>query len=374
MASNNERKCALTNNDHKSITYNHSVAFLASVMIGTGTLSMPADIAKAAGSDSWLCVILGSLCSFLFSLPIVYIINHMNEKSFTEYLIHLTGKFIGTLLSLLYSAYCFFSVASVFQVFNDVLETYILIETPKWFTIALMLALTVYITESEIEITVKTLYILFPTLISIIVLIFSTALHMVDFTEMLPFMQSSFKEIMQGTYKTVYGYLGFALLLIIAPQLIDKNKGLTIFKKTFFIVSLTYLYIVIIVISTLGLSRTKVALWPSMALMMSISGPGRIFERMGIIATMFWVLATFTTVAGFYLCGVLTFSGTFGLKHYRTIVLLSAPIVFLISQLPKNTLQIISFISPLNVLGLACEIVIPACLAMAEWIRFRSGK
>jgi hypothetical protein len=141
------------------------------------------------------------------------------------------------------------------------------------------------------------------------------------------------------------------MLLIIAPGLKDRNKGVNIFKKTFFIVSLVYLYIVVVVIATLGLSRTKIATWTSMALMMSISGPGRLFERMGIIATMFWILATFTTVAGFYLGGALTFSGLFGLKNYRTVVLLFAPAVFILSLTSKNILQTIAFIAPLNALG-----------------------
>lgn len=52
------------NGDNERITPYQSVAFLISVIIGTGVLSMPGDVAKSSGPDSWICVILGGFFSF----------------------------------------------------------------------------------------------------------------------------------------------------------------------------------------------------------------------------------------------------------------------------------------------------------------------
>lgn|GEM_PF-1358927 len=357
------------NGDNERITPYQSVAFLISVIIGTGVLSMPGDVAKSSGPDSWICVILGGFFSFLFSLPIAYIIKYMDEKSFSEYLINLAGRFLGTIITLLYSVYCFLISVSTLQVFANVLCTYIFRETPKAFVIILMLLLTVYLTISGVKPTVETSYVLLPVLIFSMILIYAATLHKADFTEFLPFLNSSFKDIVLGTYNTLYSYLGFELLLVIAPSLKNRDSGKFIFKNTFSILIPIYLYVVVLVISSLGLEQTKQCIWPSMTLMMSISGPGRIFERLGIVAMVVWILTSFTTLTGFYLGGALTFSGLWGLKNYRTVVIIAAPIVYILSLLPSNAFQTINFIKVLNYLGIACSIAIPICLSIAESLR-----
>lgn len=351
------------------ITPSQAVALLVSTMIGTGILTLPRLLAVEVGPDSWFVLIISGIVTFILSLFISYIVSRMDKPTFTEYLLNRTGRLIGTLLTLLYTIFFLVVSAYTVRIFADVMTTYVLVETPEWFIMILLLLLTIYVSVSGIVTTTKVDQILFPFIIFFVALIFLAPINKVDLTEFLPFFRNSAGGLARTTFNAIYTFLGFELLLIAAPHITDKSKGTTILKITFIVVTLVYLYIVIVVIAVLGLAKTKITIWPSMSIMMSVSGPGRLLERLGAVAVSTWVLIVFTTVSGYYSGSVTMFANLFRNKDVRLYAILFAPIVYIIAMLPKNVLQTDIILKYANNMGIAASIGIPMILSFIEFAK-----
>lgn len=346
-----------------------AIALLISTMVGTGIVTLPRILAIKVGPDSWFVVIIGGIVTFIFSLPITYIVYRMDKPSFTEYLLSRMGRMIGTFLTLLYTTFFIVVSAYAVRIFADVMTTYVLIETPTWFIVILLLLITIYLSTSGIVMTTKMDQMIFPFMFFFIILVFLVPINKADLTEFLPFFRNSVGDLASATFNTIYTFLGFELLLVAAPHITDKSKGITILKTTFFAVTLTYFYIVIVVIAVLGLAKTKITTWPSMSIMMSVSGPGRVLERLGAVAVSAWVLIVFTTVSGYYVSSVTMFANLFRNKDVRLYAILFAPVVYIIAILPQNVLQTDIILKYANNMGIAAGIFIPAILSFIEFAK-----
>ncbi|MDI6602400.1 MAG: endospore germination permease [Thermoanaerobacteraceae bacterium] len=359
-----------TNNDN--ITPSQTTIFVISIIIGTGILSLPGNVSRVAGPDGWITVLLGGIASFLMAIPVAALSNKMDKSSFIGYMRSMFGPIVGSVFGTIYVVYFVFISSVILRIFADVLTTYIFVKTPEEFFIITMMLLTIYLILSGIEPTARTSEILVPISLFAIFFIHLIAIPNADFTELLPLLRTPLNKLLEGIYQTIFSFLGFEILLIVSPYITDRKHGFRIIGISLSVTTAVYLYIVIIVVSSLGLAKTSISIWPSMSLMMSISGPGRMLERMGILAMSIWIITMFTTLCGFYLAGSLTLSDLLYSKNYRLYIFILLPIIYILSLQPDNVLGVINWINVSSIIGILCSFVIPLLLLIMSSIKGRN--
>jgi spore germination protein len=362
----------LTNNDR--ITVPQTVALLITTILGTGILSLPRNVANAAGSDGWLLVLLGGVFAFVSSLIVGVLVKKFPQDTFIEYSQKVLGKILGYPLGIILILYFTILTALTVRVFSEVMNAFMLISTPRGFIIFTMLLLSVYILRHGIEPIARIGEILLPILIVPVVAMYLTAIPRADFSELLPFLNTPVKTLALGTFQTVYSFFGFEVLLMVGPYIRSPGRVLWILLVAVGSITLIYLFVVIIVFASIGVEDTRILLWPSMSIIRTIMAPGGIFERLDALAMALWTIAAFTTINGMYYAGTLAVTHLTKAKEFKFFITIMLPWVYLISIIPENPLDTIRWMQVAGVVGIMIAVIIPAVILMVSIVRNKGGK
>jgi spore germination protein len=362
----------LTNNDR--ITVPQTVALLITTILGTGILSLPRNVANAAGSDGWLLVLSGGVFAFVSSLIVGALVKKFPQDTFIEYSQKVLGKILGYPLGVILIIYFVFLSAMTARIFSEVMNAFMLINTPREFIIFTMLMLSVYLMRHGIEPIARIGEILLPILIVPIFAMYLTAIPRADFTELLPFLDTPLKSLALGCFQTIYSFLGFEILLMVGPYMRSPGRVLWTLFVAFGFVIFMYLFIVIIVFASIGVEDSRILLWPAMSIIRTIMAPGGVFERLEALAMALWTIAAFTTLNGLYYAGALAMTHLTKAKEFKFFITIMLPWVYLISIIPENPLDTIRWMQVAGVVGIMIAVIIPAVILMVSIIRNKGGK
>lgn len=362
----------LTDND--KITTSQAVILLITIILGTGILSLPRDAARIAGSDGWLIVLLGGLLTLFGSFFTAYLIRNFPEDTFVDYSEKLVGKFVAVLITLTFVIMLTTISSFITRNFAEVMNAYMLERTPKEFIIITQLLLAVYLIRHGIEPMARASQIMLPVLVVPIIAMYLIAIPRADFTELLPFMRTPLKTLIKGSLEIEFSFLGFEVFLMMGPYLRSPKRSNWIMFAGIGSSIIIYLFIVIIVFAALGVEDSKIILWPGMSIIRTVMVPGGVFERLDALILALWTIASFTSVSGYYYTAAITIFHLTGAKEFKHIVTLLFPWIYLISVIPKDVLQVLTFGKYLGALNLSLAILVPAFLCLVCFLKNKRGK
>lgn len=362
----------LTNND--KITIPQTVALLITTILATGILALPRNVANAAGSDGWLLVLFAGVISYFSSLIVGALVKRFPGDTFIEYSQKVLGKFPGYILGFILILYFIFVSAMSVRVFSEVMNAFMLINTPRGFIIITMLLSSVYLIRHGIEPIARIGEILLPILIIPIFAMYLTALPRADFSELLPFFDTPVKDLAISTIHTAYNFLGFEILLMVGPYMRSPERVMwTLFFSVGFI-TLMYLFIVVIVFASIGVEDSRILLWPAMSIIRTIMAPGGVFERLDALALALWTIASFTTINGMYYSGTLAAAHLMGAREFKFFVTIFFPWVYLFSIIPGNPLDTMRWTQISGMAGIVIAVIIPAIILVISIVAKKGGK
>ncbi|MDI3480624.1 MAG: spore germination protein [Tepidanaerobacteraceae bacterium] len=361
----------LTNND--KITVSQTVALLITTMLATGILALPRHVANIAGSDGWLLVIFAGITAFASSLIVGALVKRFPQDTFIEYSQKVVGKAPGFFLGIILILYFIFLSAMSVRVFSEVMNAFMLINTPRGFIIGTMLITSAYLMRHGIEPIARTGEILLPVLVIPIFAMYLTALPRADFSELLPFLDTPAKTLAIGTVQTAYNFLGFEILLMVGPYMRSPERVMWALYFAMGFITLMYLFIVVIVFASIGVEDTRILMWPAMSIIRTIMAPGGVFERLDALALALWTIASFTTINGMYYAGTLAAAHLTGAREFKFLVTVFLPWVYLISIIPTNPLDTMRWTRLSGMAGLVTAVIIPAIILATSIVTKKGG-
>lgn len=362
----------LTNND--KITVPQTVALVIITILGTGVLSLPRNVAEAAGSDGWILVILGGIFAFGMSLLIGALVKKFPQDTFVEYSQKVLGKALGYPLSIILILYFVGISALTARTFADIMNAFMLLTTPRSFIISTILLLSAYLMRHGIEPIARIGEILLPILIVPIFAMYLFAIPRADFSELLPFLVTPAKTMAIGVLETTYSYFGFEILLMMGPYMRSTGRVLWTLLVSLGSVTLIYLFIVVVVFASIGVEDTGILLWPSMSIIRTIMAPGGVLERLDALAMALWTIAAFTTINGLYFAGTLAMNHLTKSKEFRFFVTIMFPWVYFVAIIPRNPLDTMIWMKTAGAAGLVISAVVPAIILIVSALRKQGGK
>lgn len=148
--------------------------------------------------DSWISIALAAV----FSLPIILLFGRLRslhpDRNFFEILDLLFGPFLGGLLTLLMTWYCFHLCSLVLRNFSEFIAVSVMPETPQIPLMLLMLSLMVYLIRSGVEAMGKWAMFTMPVIVLVVVLTILLSLNRMDFSRILPVMGHDFGAIVSS--------------------------------------------------------------------------------------------------------------------------------------------------------------------------------
>ncbi|MED0738135.1 endospore germination permease [Aneurinibacillus thermoaerophilus] len=270
----------------KEITLLQYILAIHGTQVGTSILTLPAEVAKTAGTDGWISIIIGSILATIVSLCIVHLMaNHPGDtmlKLMTRYL----GKGLGKAMMVIWMLYSLFAITVILFVTISIIQIWILPNTSSYLIVTLLMINTYMIIRRGVRLIGRYAeFVFFFTLgLPILLIIPLKDSHWVY---LLPILKEGWMPILSAVKTTTVAFLGFELAFLFYPYLKNKKaaaKGVVIANV---LTLLVYLHITLSCFVYFSPDEITQFLWPTLTLVKPIEFP--FLERMEIIFVAFYI-------------------------------------------------------------------------------------
>ncbi|MFW6035918.1 MAG: GerAB/ArcD/ProY family transporter [Halothermotrichaceae bacterium] len=181
--------------------------------------------AASAKQDGWLVIILTTFAAVPVVFLFVYISLLNPEKNLLEILKRHFGKYVGSIIGLLYVWYFLHLAAIVIRNFGDFVVITIFPETPVLAVIIAMAVVIAFAVRKGLEVMARSTEILIIFVPVSVIIITSLMLGSVDIKNWKPFLEKGIIPVLK-VVKTLIGFpVGeLVIFLMIFPALNDKKK------------------------------------------------------------------------------------------------------------------------------------------------------
>ena len=315
-------------------------SFLVVIVMITHIISdLPNDIIKAMGSASILNTIFISAIILSFFLIVAKIFSCFNTNNILYVAEYLGGKFLVTLLSVIYIAYLLFASALLIRRFASLLKIIYFKDAATWTIIACFILVALITLKLGTSNIIKANTLIMPTILITIFIIFISSINKFDFASVFPILGYGAKNTFLNGFENIYAFTGLIYLYLIGPSL--KNvKDYTRVGVTSIIFSALYLILSVASIQMLFPFISNDSEPLSMYLSTRTIEFGQFFQRSDAIFMFIWIFTflSYLSVIGIYISRIGIH--TFGSMQNSISPYFYAIIVFIIALIPRNASQI----------------------------------
>ncbi|WP_286884461.1 GerAB/ArcD/ProY family transporter [Aneurinibacillus sp. UBA3580] len=270
----------------KEITLLQYILAINGVQVGTSILTLPGGVAKTAGTDGWISIILGWALTTVVSLCIVHLMAKHPGDTMLELLTRYLGKWPGKAVMGIWMLYALFAVTVILFVTVSIVQEWILPNTSNYFIVTLFMINAYMIVRGGVRIIARYAeFVFFFTLGLPILLMFP--LKDSHWIYLLPILKEGWMPILYTVKTTVIAFLGFEMAFLFYPYLQNKKaaaKGIVIANTLTLVV---YLHITFICFIYFSPEEITQFLWPTLTLVKPIQFP--FLERMEIVFVSFYI-------------------------------------------------------------------------------------
>ncbi|MGD6804458.1 GerAB/ArcD/ProY family transporter [Rossellomorea vietnamensis] len=281
--------------DERFLVSPYFVFFLIySNIIGIGIMSFQREIARDAGYDAWISVILTGLSIHILLWMMYRILKIANDD-----VIYINrfcfGKWIGGLINICFILYFFVLALIVFRVYIEVVQVWMFPLMKTWQISFIFLILLYYIISGGFRVITGICF--WGTIIPFMILtpISSFALEFADINRLLPIFNHSLTEIAGSSKSMVFQFLGIETLFMFYPFLKNPEKSQRWAHFGLLFTIIFYLFVTILTFLYFSEPHLKHTIWPSITLMKIAEIP--IIERFEYIVVSFWFLLVLPNIS-----------------------------------------------------------------------------
>ena len=334
--------------------------------LGLLILSFPRRIAgETISLDGWIAIILGGIVACLFSWMIAKLVSKFPGKSFLSFSSDLLTKPVAITISFLFIIQYAVTAGYYTRALAEISRQYLFDRTPVE-VICLAFLLVVVYGVSGSRVGIFRLNFLFLTFImGVTILILILAIGSAEAKNIFPLFQTDMKGYLRASIISIQAFLGFGIILFYISLIEKPKKTPKIATLGVFWAMLIYLLAYVVCIFVFGNLTTANIVYPTLEVAKSIRIFGDFFERFDSVFFTVWVMTVFITCLISFDISVMLFQLIFSKMKKNNIVFMFSPIIFFLSMLPKNYLELLEFTSLLNYFIPTYLLIVFALLAAA---------
>lgn len=317
---------------------------LINSVIGLEALSLPNRLANEVKTDGWIVILVAGLLAILLMSLINSVAVKYPGKSMVEFGRDLVPSPIANIISLIYMIEFLIIGGIIIKFFNEVMNIFLLNNTPFQVINITILLLAIYMVRSGIEamgrfFIVATILLLLPTLV-----IGLSILPDINPDNFLPILNTDTSIMLKAIPKTISSFSGFQILFFITFMVKEDKKNLRkhhIISMIFIVILYTLIYLV--TLGKYGANKLQYQIWPVMSLMRSIQIPSAFLENIDALVMSVWIIAVFTSLSVVLYGSSFIFSRLLKSNEMKPFVIPTAAIIYIIGSLPENLAQKIAY-------------------------------
>ncbi|WP_338750941.1 GerAB/ArcD/ProY family transporter [Bacillus sp. FJAT-52991] len=196
---------------------------ITSMQIGVGVLGFQRNIAKVAGHDSWISVIIAGL-SIHIVLWMAYQILNKGQNDITIIHRELFGKWIGGVLSLTLIVYLLSLCIAIARNYIQVIQIWMFPQLETWYMALILFTLVYLYVTSGFRVNVGLCFLTFIVTFPLL-LMYWFPLKEAKISYLLPVLDHSFSEIFTGSKEMAFSYSGFETIFFFYPFLKEAKSS-----------------------------------------------------------------------------------------------------------------------------------------------------
>ncbi|WP_336457710.1 endospore germination permease [Bacillus cereus] len=278
------------------ITLMQYIFIINGTQVGTGVLSLPRIVAEKAGTDGWISIIIGWLCSMLASICFIQVVQKIPHDTSQYFFQRLFGKHIGRIIIILYTLY--FLLYYWIVVVNSILfiKGWFLPSTPDYLIFSLLCIQTYMVVQKKLQGVGRYCESMFYMTMWIPIFFF-LPLTNGSWLHFLPIFKDGMLPILKAVPTTSFSFLGFEMCIFLYPYLKQKNYALQGVLIANTITMIFYLFTTIICFYFFSPDGISQFTQPVLSILQLVEF--RFLERFDLILLSFYLLVVSTSWVSF---------------------------------------------------------------------------
>ncbi|SOC39711.1 GerAB/ArcD/ProY family transporter [Ureibacillus acetophenoni] len=310
-------------------------------IIGITTLTFPRIIAEdTSAADGWVPILIGGCIACFLAWLIAKIASSFPNQSFFNFTSYLLSKPIAVIISVLFILH--FILVSSYQVreVSVLAHQYLFDKTPIQVISLSFLLVVVYGVAGSRAGIFRLIVLFYPTVIVGLLLLTLLPIGLFKLENLLPIFQTDFEGYLRASYSGVHVFLGFSIILFYIEVVKEPKNTPKMAIKGILIAVIFSLFLFLVCVGTFGNATTSNLFFPSFDLSRAVEIPGGFFERFDVIVFVIWTMILFTTTLISFDLVILLMMMLFKKANKMKLIYFLSPLVFLLSSLPVNYIEL----------------------------------
>lgn len=314
----------------KKISINQLICLVILNQVGVSILSIPYKESRLSGYDSWMSMIIAGVIAQIAILIVYKLGKTYPDRPIQQYLSSIVGKPLGTIVNLLFAAYCAESCLTLIISYSDVVNRWLLFETPWFVLIGLFVLVSGYIASSTLRSISTITQSIMGMFLICFVIIFISGIGNGDLRHFLPIGTHGIAPILKGAIPAFWAYAGYELLLYVFPFVKCKKKTHIMIAMSVANGITTLFYVFISFIVTYNFSEDQLNYIPEPMIFILRKFRWPIVQSLDILFITIWLSVTLVTayIYLFLSARYLAFLGNKEFQNHPLLVWIVASICF----------------------------------------------
>ncbi|WBW98463.1 GerAB/ArcD/ProY family transporter [Oceanirhabdus sp. W0125-5] len=341
-------------------------------VLGVTVFAYPKYMTQYSGTNGWLFTIIGGAiaCGIAYMMYTIISINNYNRYDII--LKDSFGNVISKIIIVIFISYIILIISSELRAFAEMIKMYLIQKTPLELILVTFILTAVSLIRGDLRVLIGFNGIAFWVMIIPLLVSMAVSVGEVDFTNILPLMQTSDVDYVKAIRTALFAFGGFEILFLIIPYVKNKKESKSVLKWSFLLIIFVYCFTLVFTLAMFSSSQTKILLWPSISLIRSIQLPGSIIEHWEGVVMTFFIMFYFTTFVNLFYFAADLLKNTFKLYDVKLTTIILTPLIFIVALLPSNISEVRELETQLfPVFALTFLIILPVILFIIAIIKRR---
>ncbi|KIL41929.1 membrane protein [Gordoniibacillus kamchatkensis] len=321
------------------------------------SLSSDAFVAK---QDAWISIIVATLICIFTTFVAVRLSLLYPEQTFIQYSQSILGKWLGKIILVPYILMWVSVTGIILREYADFVFVALFSSTPLWIVILIMLGAIVYVTYSGgLRSISRCSEIIGPITVLSTILVILLSVKDWNWLRILPvYSNSGLLPIVKGGLSPA-SFLAESFMVVMLIAFMTKpERALVSSLAGVAAASFAVLVMTLFIIMVLGPNLPAKFIYPMYSVVTYISVM-EFIQNVDVLNVLIWIIGIFIKASLYFFITSYGTAQFFHIKKWKNTIWLIAPIVFVISLLPRNTNEVMNFakfwrdvIFPVNLVGI----------------------
>lgn len=321
------------------------------------TVSQPVFLAK---QDAWISLILAALICLFTTFVAVKLSLLYPDQTFIQYTQTILGKWLGKIILVPYFLIWISVTGIILREYADFVYIALFSSTPLWVIILIMLGAIVYVTSTGgLRSIGRSSEIIGPISAAGCILVTILSVNDWDWLRILPvYSNTGFLAIVKGSLIPA-SFLSESFMVVMLIAFMSKPQRAMI-SSLFGVAaaSIAVLAMTLTLLMVFGPNLPAKFLYPLYSAVTYISVM-EFIQNVDVLVVLLWITGIFIKLSLYFFITSYGTAQLFHIKKWKHTIWLIAPIVFVISLLPRNTIDTMHYarfwlavIFPVNLVGI----------------------